>query len=53
MRIIIVLLGASAALGWLGFELRERYSSIAQVLFALSGLLLVLLVGALFGLYGT
>jgi hypothetical protein len=53
VRIIVILLGASAVLGWLGFELRERYSSISQVLFALSGLLIVLLVGALFGLYGT
>lgn len=52
MRVIIILLGVVAVLGWLGYEARDRNRDLSHVLFALCGLVAVLLFGALFGLYG-
>lgn len=52
MRIIIALLAAIVILAWLGFELRERYRDIAYALFALAGLIALVLLGALLGLWG-
>jgi len=50
MRVIILLLAAITVLSWLGFELRHKQKGIAQGLFALAGVLAVLLVVAFFGL---
>lgn len=52
MRIIILFLAVIVVLGWLGFELRERHRDVAYALFALSGLVALVLLGALFGFYG-
>jgi len=52
MRVILGLLAAIIVFTWLGFELRASQRGLAQVLFALAGVLAALLVGAWFGLYG-
>jgi hypothetical protein len=51
MRIIFGLVAVIVFLGWLGFELRDRHNDLSQGLFALSILLAILLVAAVFGLY--
>ncbi|NIR31193.1 MAG: hypothetical protein GWN84_18160 [Gammaproteobacteria bacterium] len=52
MRVIIAFLAAIVVLAWLGFELRERYRDIAYALFALAGLIALVLLGAVLGLFG-
>jgi len=51
MRALLTILAAIIVLAWLGFELKDRYRDVSQVLFGVSALLAIILAGAFFGLY--
>jgi hypothetical protein len=53
VRVIYLMLGVVLVLGWLGFEVRRSHPEWARVLFTVAAFLLLLLVGAFFGLYGS
>jgi len=50
VRVIIMLIAAILVLAWLGIELRDKHRDVSFLLFAVSGLLAFLLVGAFFGM---
>ena len=52
MRVIVVMLGVIAVLVWLGVELRGRMRDLSMLCFGLAAVAAVLLVGAVFGIYG-
>ncbi len=52
MRVIIFILGIIAVLVWLGAELRGRMRDLSMLCFGLAAIFAMLLVGALFGIYG-
>ena len=52
MRVIIVMLGVIAVLVWLGVELRGRMKDLSMLCFGLAAVAAVMLVGAVFGIYG-
>ena len=52
MRVILVILGLVAVLLWFGFELRGRMKDVSLLCFGLAAVFAMLLVGALFGVYG-
>ena len=52
MHAIILVFGAIVFLSWLGFELKGTHRELSWGLFAASGLLGLMLLGAIFDLYG-
>lgn len=51
MRAVFILLALSLVLAWLGYEMREKYRAVSNVLFAFSGLFAFILIGAFLDWY--
>ena len=51
MRTVYILIALIVVCTWLGFELRDRYRDVAQVMWGLSALFLAFLVAGMLGLY--
>ncbi len=46
MRTLFILLALSLVLAWVGYEVREKYRAVSNVLFGFAGLFVLILMGA-------